>query len=161
MGSPCASTKHGRLYYLAPYTNNWPEERVTKDKTIKENMSSTNEEIENKLGHPPAMKVGGVRIAQRRRSFDEKEEAPKPQPQNQKNGEEETTGEEKEDEQTEEKNVTKSNTKAGAIVSGVQGNPTKDFPTAAVKHTHDKPVPTHTPPHTSVKQTVIQQPRKQ
>jgi len=120
---------------------------------------STTEEIENKVGHPPAMKVGGVRIAQRRKSFEEKEETPKPQ----KNGEEEKTedGEEKEDEQTEEKTVTKSNTKAGAIVSGVQGNPAKDFPTAAVKHTHEKPAPTHTPPHTSVKQTVIQQPRKQ
>merc|ERR1712121_93161 len=122
---------------------------------------STNEEIENKLGHPPAMKVGGVRIAQRRRSFDEKEEKEKPQ----KNGEEEKNGEgeEKEEgEQTEEKTtVTKSNTKAGAIVSGVQGNPAKDFPTAAVRHTHEKPAPTHTPPHTSVKQTVIQQPRKQ
>ncbi|CAL4136253.1 unnamed protein product [Meganyctiphanes norvegica] len=64
---------------------------------------STKEEIETKLGHPPAMKVGGVRIAQRRRSFDEKEESPKPQ----KNGEEETAGEEKEEEQTEEKPVTK------------------------------------------------------
>lgn len=120
---------------------------------------SSNEEIETKLGHPPAMKVGGVRIAQRRRSFDEKEEKEAPKPQ--KNGEEEANGEEKEEEQTEEKPVTKSNTKAGAIVSGIQGNPNKDFPTAAVKHTHEKPVPTHTVPHTSVKQTVIQQPRKQ
>jgi len=127
---------------------------------------STKEEIETKLGHPPAMKVGGVRIAQRRRSLtEEKEETPKPQ----KNGEEEKekaeNGEEvKEGEEQSEENgkpVTKSNTKAGAIVSGVQGNPAKDFPTSAVKHTHEKLVPTHTPPHTSVKQTVIQQPRKQ
>lgn len=112
-------------------------------------MSST-EEIEAKAGHPPAMKVGGVRIPQRRRSVDEKEGLPqKPRKDSESEKEEE------------EIIVAKSPPKAQVLVSGVVGRVDRDFPTAAVKHTHDKPVPTHdSRPGGSSKPTVIQQPRK-
>ncbi|XP_045609397.1 death-associated protein 1 homolog [Procambarus clarkii] len=113
-------------------------------------MSST-EEIEVKAGHPPAMKVGGVRIPQRRRSAEEKEGTP-PKPRKDS---------ENDEEDDEEQLVAKSPPRAPIVVSGVVGKVDRDFPTAAVKHTHEKPVPTHEvrTAH-NTKPPVIQQPRK-
>lgn len=48
------------------------------------------------------------------------------------------------------------------VVSGVVAKVERDFPTAAVKHTHEKPLPTNDPrsSHHTSKPAVIQQPRK-
>lgn len=111
-------------------------------------MSSA-EEIEVKAGHPPAMKVGGVRIPQRRRSLEDKE-GPPPKPRK-----------ESENDQDEETVVAKSPPRPPIMVSGVVAKVERDFPTAAVKHTHEKPVPTHDGRSLhNAKPPVIQQPRK-
>lgn len=104
---------------------------------------STNEEVEIKGGHPPAVKVGGVRITQKTKLEDGVPAKPR---KNSENGEDEF----------------KSPLKAPVMIqTQVMGKPERDFPVAAVKHTHDKPVPTHDtrPAHMS-KPSVIQQPRK-
>ncbi|KAG7160986.1 death-associated protein 1-like [Homarus americanus] len=111
-------------------------------------MSSA-EEIEAKAGHPPAMKVGGVRIPQRRRSAEEKEGTPPKPRKDSEDGEEDETL------------VAKSPPRAPVVVSGVVGKVERDFPTAAVKHTHEKPVPTHDErAGYNTKPPFIQQPRK-
>ncbi|XP_045135636.1 death-associated protein 1-like [Portunus trituberculatus] len=111
---------------------------------------SSNEEVEIKGGHPPAMKVAGVRIPQRHRGLDDKEGA---QAKHHKDSED--------DHEEEDMPVSKSPPKPPMMVSGVVAKVDKDFPTAAVKHTHEKPVPTHdSRPSHAVKPGVIQQPRK-
>ncbi|KAK8747253.1 hypothetical protein OTU49_016715 [Cherax quadricarinatus] len=111
---------------------------------------SSSDEIEVKAGHPPAMKVGGVRIPHRRRSAEDKEGTP-PKPRKDSENEDDD----------EEQVIAKSPPRAPVVVSGVVGKVERDFPTAAVKHTHEKPVPTHEvrSSHNS-KPPIIQQPRK-
>ncbi|XP_076033275.1 death-associated protein 1 [Oratosquilla oratoria] len=126
---------------------------ISKVQLKSEGMSSV-EEMEVKAGHPPALKVGGMRVANRKRSTDEKETPPPPKPVQKK----EEEGEEGEEE---EEVTAKSPPKNQVIVSGVVGKVERDFPTAAVKHTHEKPVPTHDNRSTNPsKPVVIQQPRK-
>ena len=46
-------------------------------------------------------------------------------------------------------------------MSGVEANETKDFPAAAVKAFHDKPLPSKQPAHPPAANHHINQPRKQ
>lgn len=59
--------------------------------------------------------------------------------------------------------VSKSHPKPLVLVSGAIANLERDFPTAAVKHMHEKPLPTKDPRpvhHTSTR-AAIQQPRRE
>jgi len=102
---------------------------------------SSNEDVELKAGHPPAVKAGGMRVARTRQSSSgepakvdpaEQEEYADPPP--------------KED--------------ASVLVSGAVAKGDKDFPAEAVKQYHDKPVPSkqNRPPIPQQKHH-IQQPR--
>lgn len=104
---------------------------------------SSSEPVEYKAGHAPAMKVGGVRHPPRRKSNEDR-----PRRDSEKNDVEQI--------------VARSPLKPPAPVVGPPpGNPEKDFPVAAVKHTHEKPVPTHTPyNYKNPSASIIQQPRK-
>jgi len=102
------------------------------------------ESTELKGGHAPAVKAGGMRVAQHKPSKpDEKPAAPPA-----------------EDGDAEEQVVTKDKP-ATILVAGVETQGDKDFPPAAVKSFHEKPMPTHDkrPSHNPVK--TINQPRKQ
>lgn len=92
-----------------------------------------------------------MRIPQRHKGAEDRDEgAAKPR----KNSESEK--------EEEELVVSKSPPKPPMVVSGVVAKVERDFPTAAVKHTHEKPLPTNDPrsSHHTSKPAVIQQPRK-
>jgi len=100
-----------------------------------------------KGGHPPAQKVGGVRIVQK--SSPQKEEKPAPV---------KMTEEEKEEFGEDDKTkVTKQST---AVVSGATAEVAAAFPKEAVKSYHEKPTPTVQKGAPTKPQMQIQQPRK-
>ncbi|KAK7076409.1 hypothetical protein SK128_013486 [Halocaridina rubra] len=106
---------------------------------------SSPEEMEIKGGHPPAVKVGGMRISQKTK-IDEKDGTPIKPRKNSENSEDEF----------------KSPLKAPVMIqTQALGKAERDFPVEAVKQFHEKPVPTHDarPVH-NTKPSVIQQPRK-
>jgi len=102
------------------------------------------ETTELKGGHAPAVKAGGMRVAQHKPSKPEEKPAP-------------AAAEEGDEEQA----VAVKEKPASVMIAGFESQGDKDFPPAAVKSFHEKPMPTHDkrPNHTPVKQ--IQQPRKQ
>lgn len=105
-------------------------------------MSST-EEVEYKAGHAPAMKVGGVRHPPRRKSNEER-----PRKDSEKNDVDQIFA----------RSPLKPQPPA---VAPPPVNMEKDFPVAAVKHTHEKPVPTHSAHnYKNPGAHIIQQPRK-
>jgi len=101
------------------------------------------ETTELKGGHAPAVKAGGMRVAQHKPSKPEEKAAPAAE----NEGEDET--------------VAVKDKPTNVVIAGFESQGDKDFPPAAVKSFHEKPMPTHDKRsnHTPVKQ--IQQPRKQ
>ncbi|KAL7647579.1 UNVERIFIED_CONTAM: hypothetical protein RMT77_001179 [Armadillidium vulgare] len=108
-------------------------------------MSSNPEPIETKAGHPPALKVGGMRVAQRQRR--DSEETSKPKEKN-----------EKADDSQGSFNMFKPPVLV-TVQKDTEQKDQKDVVKAEIKHAHEKPVPTHQPVHQN-KPSVIQQPRK-
>lgn len=102
------------------------------------------ETSELKAGHPPAQKVGGMRIVQHKHK-DEKHEGSPPK----------MTDEDKE-EFGEDRPVKSA---SSVVVSGAKTSEDAAFPPDAVKAFHEKPLPTHDK-GASHKPKVIQQPRK-
>ncbi|KAK7483797.1 hypothetical protein BaRGS_00025013 [Batillaria attramentaria] len=84
-----------------------------------------------KGGHPPAVKVGGMRIVQHKKE-PEKPEQPA------------LTQEEEEEFGSSPPKTDKHH--SSAVVSGAVTKGDKDFPPEAVKVYHDKPMPTHAKP---------------
>jgi len=87
-------------------------------------MSATDE---LKGGHPPAVKVGGMRVVQHPYTHPDK------QPKEEREKEEEEFSTEKNDGE-------------GQVVAGVTTKGHKDFPAAAAKVAHEKPQPTKEKP---------------
>jgi len=101
---------------------------------------SDHDELETKAGHPPALKVGGKRIPNRTH----------------KNSEEVSTAP---DENEEEDELSKSPKQPQLVMWGEVRDQSKDYPTQAIQHMQNKPLPTNEPSNKPVKQN-IQQPRK-
>jgi len=89
---------------------------------------TTPEKEEKKGGHPPAVKVGGMRVVQHPYTH-----ADKQQPKEEREKEEEEFATEKADGE-------------GQVVAGVTTKGHKDFPAAAAKVAHEKPQPTKEKP---------------
>ncbi|KAF6018631.1 hypothetical protein EB796_023066 [Bugula neritina] len=102
---------------------------------------------ELKGGHAPAVKAGGMRVTQNKPPRDEVVAK---------------DGGASAEESTEEQQVATKEKPSPVVVAGFETQGHKDFPAAAIKSFHDKPMPTHDkrPAHTPNKQ-VINQPRKQ
>jgi hypothetical protein len=101
-------------------------------------MSSS--EVEMKAGHPPAVKAGGMRVARPRQT---------------------STGESKEKpemtkEEIEEFGTSPPKTEKQVLVSGAVAKEEKAFPPEAVKHYHDKPLPSKEVSHAPVKHNINQ-----
>ncbi|KAK3875451.1 hypothetical protein Pcinc_019663 [Petrolisthes cinctipes] len=105
---------------------------------------SSPEEIEAKTGHPPALKVGGMRVAQHS---------------NKRMEEPQTSNKQQSKDDDYEYVAPKSPPKPPLVISGAVARADRDFPIAAVIHTHQKPVPTHNV-HSHTKPVVIHQPKK-
>ncbi|XP_059478504.1 death-associated protein 1 [Neocloeon triangulifer] len=108
-------------------------------------MSSPSKDSDLKGGHPPAVKVGGMRITQHRPPKDAAEGAAK----------------EKDEVIDDTTNALKISTSPPKTVS-VSGAPVRgnaDFPTEAVQSFHDKPQPTHDA-RPAARPNIIHQPRK-
>ncbi|GAB6031307.1 triosephosphate isomerase [Chamberlinius hualienensis] len=107
-------------------------------------MSSSDTEL--KGGHPPAVKVGGMRISQHK-GTPEKVEPPKEKPT------------EDDDEWLED--TPSSPPKPTVLISGAVARGDADFPTQAVQATHNKPLPSHDyRSGQNQKPNIIHQPRK-
>jgi len=107
----------------------------------------TSEKEEMKGGHPPAQKVGGMRVVQHKpqEKVTEKEAPVKP-------------SEEEKEEFGEDKPV---KPPSAVVVSGAKATEDMAFPKEAVKAYHDKPMPTHDKNASAhQKPKVIQQPCK-
>ena len=110
-------------------------------------MSSPEETTNLKAGHPPAVKVGGMRITQH------KTEKPK---------EEKETRPVEEDAEQEAGPVVPEVTQKNQniVISGAITRGDADFPPEAIKAFHEKPVPSHDYRPAPPKNHTIQQPRK-
>jgi len=96
-------------------------------------MSSTEDTPQLKAGHPPAVKVGNMRVVQKRdpNASSAKEVPAEPKP---------AAGEEGEEELLEEENVVK---EKPINISGAVSRGNADFPEQAVKAYHEKPETQH------------------
>merc|ERR1712141_476837 len=102
------------------------------------------ENQELKAGHPPAQKVGGMRIVQQKKP--EKHEGSPPK----------VSGEDEKEDDGDEKVVKAT---PSVMVSGAKATEEAAFPADAVKSFHEKPMPTHDK-GAGQKPKIIQQPRK-
>ncbi|CAF0771581.1 unnamed protein product [Didymodactylos carnosus] len=140
-----------------------PDETTTVDEKVVADL---------KAGHAPALKVGGMRVAQPRRTSQNEDKDKKAKGAHAAEGasgendeEAQNTGEtpaEDEEEQTQETAI--SHRVAGQMVSGTFVPVQEAFPTEAMKHMQEKPKPKHEyHAGSKVNQThiVMQQPRKQ
>ncbi|XP_022326518.2 death-associated protein 1-like [Crassostrea virginica] len=108
-------------------------------------MSDAQEESDLLAGHPPAVKVaGGMRIVQHKHEKGDNQSREEKKEQEEEYG----TVEAKADKHHQ------SLLLAGAVTKG-----DKDFPPAAVKSYHEKPLPTHDNRPPPNKAQIIQQPR--
>ncbi|KAK9497621.1 hypothetical protein O3M35_004313 [Rhynocoris fuscipes] len=105
-------------------------------------MSGVEQEL--KGGHPPAVKVGGMRITQHKNPKSGSNDSKLPEESELNSA------------LTVPNSVDKTITISGAPVRGNQ-----DFPAEAVQSFHSKPVPSRELPHHDQRQNIIQQPRKQ
>ncbi|XP_071941911.1 death-associated protein 1-like [Antedon mediterranea] len=103
---------------------------------------SAAEQAELKGGHPPAVKAGGMRITQSGKQAYEKPEK-----------------DEDADDYVEPTSPPQANN-VRLLISGAVTKGNKDFPTEAVKKTHDKPQPTHSKHVDTKPKHNVQQPRK-
>ncbi|EEB14188.1 predicted protein [Pediculus humanus corporis] len=107
-------------------------------------MSSPSDDNELKGGHPPALKVGGMRIPHHRSGHSESDK--------------------KEMDMSEGNAALKVSTSppksVATNISGAIARGNADFPTKAVQSFHEKPMPTHDAKSAPQKPNVIQQPRK-
>merc|ERR1719175_431538 len=107
------------------------------------------EKDEMKGGHPPAQKVGGMRVVSHRRDSESAKETPS------KDGDKKAAGDE-------EFGVDKPvKAPSSVVVSGAKASEDTAYPKEAVQAYHEKPVPTHDKAATAhQKPKVIQQPSK-
>jgi len=114
-------------------------------------MADAVEKEEMKGGHPPAQKVGGVRVVSHRRDSEKATDSPTAK------DDKKQTSEDKE-----EFGVDKPvKAPSSVVVSGAKASEDTAFPKEAVKAYHEKPVPTHDKAATAhQKPKVIQQPSK-
>ncbi|XP_064466325.1 death-associated protein 1-like isoform X1 [Ornithodoros turicata] len=108
-------------------------------------MSAVEESAELKAGHPPAVKVGGMRITQHKPAGAPHEKA---QEQKREDG----------DEEIEEAPTVIP--KPHLVISGVVARGDADFPTEAVQAYHNKPQASHEYRPAVNKPGIIHQPRK-
>ncbi|KAI1721659.1 death-associated protein [Ditylenchus destructor] len=102
-------------------------------------MSSVDESTELKGGHPPADKVGGMRVARKeKKNGSESEAVPE---QNRSSGD--TSSEVRTSDELEE--IRQSNNILAS--SGLAGQTKRDYPEEAVRAYHEKPMPTREKPH--------------
>ncbi|RWS08994.1 death-associated protein-like protein [Dinothrombium tinctorium] len=112
-------------------------------------MSANEESNELKAGHPPAVKVGGMRITQHKPAHDKTQEA--------------RTNESKDEDKEEEGEVVASVSppKPQLVISGALAKGDADFPPEAIKAFHEKPMPSHEyRPNVNKVNQIIHQPRK-
>jgi len=115
-------------------------------------MSSGDEEAkELKAGHPPAVKVGGMRITQHKPTHPP-EKAPEKKDAEEGAGDEEAEGED----------VATTDQRQNLVISGAPARGDADFPPEAIKAFHEKPIPSHDfRSGSGGKPNIINQPRKQ
>lgn len=107
-----------------------------------------------KAGHPPATKVGGMRVVQHHHkakdgAAGDAKSGTSPPKKSVDDDEKEEFGEDK-----------PAKPQANVVISGAKATEDSAFPTEAVKAFHEKPLPTHQQNAHAAKPKVIQQPRK-
>jgi len=106
--------------------------------------ASSDPEQELKAGHPPAVKAGGMRIAQHKPPHLEKNRtASNSESNSAEGGDEKAEGENGLDEKGEITLVEKNTIKDKLVISGAVTKGDADFPPEAVKAFHEKPIPVH------------------
>lgn len=105
---------------------------------------SSNEDTSLKAGHPPAVKAGGMRITQHKPAKEKTEKDA-----NSEEGDDHINS-----------LMASSSPPKTTMVSGAPVRGNADFPTEAVQHFHNKPLPTHDARPAHDRPNMIQQPRK-
>ncbi|RWS31873.1 death-associated protein 1-like protein [Leptotrombidium deliense] len=112
-------------------------------------MSTNEESNELKAGHPPAVKVGAMRITQHKPAHEKPQEPIK---------KEETKSDEENEEVEEAQPPTVP--KQTLVISGAVAKGDADFPPEAIKAFHEKPTASHEYRQPNKNSQIIHQPRK-